>query len=115
MATPGSSFTPTSLGREDNVEWVTEDRYQLRTEVNDCTAYSRQLAARWSAATGVLISASSIRRRLLHRGLSSRVPLYRIPLTANHRQMRMQWAHEHRSWQSDWHQVVFSDESRFNL
>ncbi|GFU72052.1 transposable element Tc1 transposase [Trichonephila clavipes] len=24
-------------------------------------------------------------------------------------------AHEHRDWQADWHQVVFSDESRFNL
>ncbi|GFX77760.1 transposable element Tcb1 transposase [Trichonephila clavipes] len=22
---------------------------------------------------------------------------------------------EHRAWQADWHQVVFSDESRFNL
>ncbi|GFV66124.1 hypothetical protein TNCV_5073261 [Trichonephila clavipes] len=24
-------------------------------------------------------------------------------------------AHEHRSWRADWHQVVFSEESRFNL
>ncbi|GFV71860.1 transposable element Tc1 transposase [Trichonephila clavipes] len=59
--------------------------------VNDRTASSRQLAARWSTATGVLISASSIRRRLLHRGL------------------------RHRACQADWYPVVFSDESRFNL
>ena len=26
------------------------------------------------------------------------------PLTA-----ALQWAHEHRAWQVDWHQVVFSD------
>ncbi|GFW81752.1 transposable element Tcb1 transposase [Trichonephila clavipes] len=39
----------------------------------------------------------------------------RIPLTANHRRLRLQWAHEHRAWQADWHQVVFSDESRFLL
>ncbi|GFY07927.1 transposable element Tc1 transposase [Trichonephila clavipes] len=37
------------------------------------------------------------------------------PLTANHRWLRLQWAHEHRAWQTDWHQNVFSDESRFNL
>ncbi|GFW39020.1 transposable element Tcb1 transposase [Trichonephila clavipes] len=37
------------------------------------------------------------------------------PLTENHRWLRLQWAHEHRAWQADWHQVVFSDESRFNL
>ncbi|GFX23708.1 transposable element Tc1 transposase [Trichonephila clavipes] len=50
--------------------------------------------------------ASSIRRRLLHR---ARVLLYRIPLTANHRRLRLQWAHEYRAW------LVFSDESRFHL
>ncbi|GFY01134.1 transposable element Tcb2 transposase [Trichonephila clavipes] len=83
--------------------------------VNGCTASSRQLATRWFTATGALMSASSIRRRLLHRGLRARVPLYKIPLTANHRRLRLQWAHEHRTWQADWHQVVFSDESRFIL
>ncbi|GFW13540.1 transposable element Tcb2 transposase [Trichonephila clavipes] len=66
-------------------------------------------------ATGVLMSASSIRRRLLRRGLCARVPLYRIPLSANHRRLRLQWAHEHRAWRADWHQAVFSDESCFNL
>ncbi|GFX21117.1 transposable element Tcb2 transposase [Trichonephila clavipes] len=65
--------------------------------VNGRTAFFRQLAARWSTATGVLMSASSIRRRLLHRGLRVRVPLYRMPFTANHRRLRLQWAHEHRA------------------
>ncbi|GFX19304.1 transposable element Tc1 transposase [Trichonephila clavipes] len=83
--------------------------------VNDRTASSRQLEARWCTAIGVPMSASSFHRRLLHRGLRARVPLYRIPLTANLRRLRLQWAHEHRAWQADWHQVVFSDESRFNL
>ncbi|GFV06478.1 transposable element Tcb2 transposase [Trichonephila clavipes] len=69
-----------------------DDQHLLRMAVNDHTASSRQLAACWSTATGVPISASSIYRRL-----------------------RLQWAHEHRAWQADWHQVVFSDESRFNL
>ncbi|GFV53214.1 transposable element Tcb2 transposase [Trichonephila clavipes] len=83
--------------------------------MNEHTASSRQLATRWSIATGVLMSAPSIRRRLLHRGLRLKMPLYMNPLTANHRRMRLQWAHEHRAWQADWHQVIFSDESRFNF
>ncbi|GFT11601.1 transposable element Tc1 transposase [Trichonephila clavipes] len=87
----------------------------LRMAVNDSTASSRQLAARWSTATGILTLASSIRQRLLHRGLCVRVPLYRIPLTANHRRLHLQWAQEHRVWQAHWHQVVFLEESRFNL
>ncbi|GFW30990.1 transposable element Tcb1 transposase [Trichonephila clavipes] len=53
--------------------------------------------------------------RLLHHGLRASVPLYRIPLTVNHRRLRLQWAHEHRAWQAHWHQVVFTDESLFNL
>ncbi|GFV17578.1 HTH_Tnp_Tc3_2 domain-containing protein [Trichonephila clavipes] len=83
--------------------------------MNDRTASSRQLAARWSTAAGVIMSVSSISRRLLHRGSRARVPLYRMPLAANHRRLRLQWAHEHRAWEADWHQVVFSDESHFNL
>ena len=92
-----------------------DDRQLLRMAVNNSRAYSRQLAVLWSTATGVLMSALSICRRLLHHGLRARVLLYRITLTANHRRLRLQWAHEHRAWQTDWHKVVFSDESRFNL
>ncbi|GFV14249.1 transposable element Tcb2 transposase [Trichonephila clavipes] len=54
--------------------------------VSDRTASSRQLTAHWSTAAGVPMSASSIRRSLLHRELRPRVPLYRISLTANYRQ-----------------------------
>ncbi|GFT54279.1 transposable element Tcb2 transposase [Trichonephila clavipes] len=59
--------------------------------------------------------ALSTRQSLLHREFRARVPLYRIPLTAKHRRLRLQWAHEHRAWQAYWPQVVFSYESRFNL
>ena len=83
--------------------------------VNGCTAFSRQLAPCWSIATRVLMSASSICQRLLHHGLCAKVPLYRIPLTSNHQWLHLQCAHWDRAWQADWHQVVFSDESHFNL
>ncbi|GFV50076.1 hypothetical protein TNCV_2354611 [Trichonephila clavipes] len=46
---------------------------------HDTDAFSKQLAARWSTAIGVLISTSSILRRLLHGGLRERVPSYKIP------------------------------------
>ncbi|GFV74440.1 transposable element Tc1 transposase [Trichonephila clavipes] len=35
--------------------------------------------------------------------------------TANHRRLRLKWALKHRAWKADWQQIVFSDESRFNL
>ncbi|GFT38737.1 transposable element Tcb2 transposase [Trichonephila clavipes] len=77
-----------------------DDQHLLRISVNDRTSSSRQSAARCSNATGVLMSASSIHRPLLRSGW---VPLYRISHTANHRRLRLQWAHEHRAWQADWH------------
>ncbi|GFV24587.1 uncharacterized protein TNCV_1914491 [Trichonephila clavipes] len=64
------------------------DQHVLRMAVNDRTTSSRQLAARWSTATGVLMSASSIRRRLLHCGLRARVPLYRISFTDTFEQLK---------------------------
>ncbi|GFW04346.1 transposable element Tc1 transposase [Trichonephila clavipes] len=91
-------------------QWTDEHRTNRKTGSG-----GRQLAARWATATGVLMSASSIRRRLQHRGLRARMPLYGIPLTANHRRLRLQLTHEHRAWQANWQQVFFSCESRFNL
>lgn len=98
-----------------NVTSTRDDRHLVRMARTDRTASSRQLAAQWSIATGVSLCASSIRRRLLQRGLRARTPLYRIPLTLNHRRLRLQWANQHRDWRADWQHVVFSDESRFNL
>ncbi|GFX68436.1 transposable element Tcb2 transposase [Trichonephila clavipes] len=82
--------------------------------LNGRTASSSELAARWSTAIGILMP-SSIRQRLLHHRMRARIPLYRIPLTANHGRLRLQWSHEHRVWWADWQQVVFSDKSRFNF
>ncbi|GIY58064.1 transposable element Tc1 transposase [Caerostris darwini] len=98
-----------------NVRSAREDRHLVRMALTDRPASSRQLTAQWSLATGISLCASSIRRRLLQRGLRARTPLYRIPLTLNHHHLRLQWAAQHRDWRADWQHVVFSDESRFNL
>ncbi|GFT82381.1 transposable element Tc1 transposase [Trichonephila clavipes] len=98
-----------------NVTSAREDRRLVRMAQTDLAVFSIQLAAQWSTATRVSLCASLIRRRLLQRGLQARIPLYRIPLTQNHRRLRLHWANVHRSWRADWQQVVFSDKSRFNL
>ncbi|GFX49327.1 transposable element Tc1 transposase [Trichonephila clavipes] len=104
-----------SMSGPRNVTSAREDRRLVRMAQSDRTAFSRQLAAQWSTATRVSLCASSIRRRLLQRVLRARISLYRIPLTQNHRRLRLHWANVHRSWLADWQQVVFSDKSRFNL
>ena len=92
-----------------------DDRHLVRMARTYRTDSSRQLAAQWLIATGVSLCASSIRRRLLQRGLRPSTPLYRISLTLNHRRLRLQWTNQHRDWRADWRHVVFFDESRFNL
>ncbi|MBJ5579775.1 hypothetical protein JGG64_23210 [Salmonella enterica subsp. enterica serovar Derby] len=59
------------------------------------------------------ISARTISRRLGKSGLQSCRPLQRLPLTKSHRSQRLQWCRDRASWTTEWHRIVFSDESRF--
>ena len=45
----------------------------------------------------------------------ARMPLRRLPLSRDHQHLRLQWARERRHWRAEWRNVVFSDESRFNM
>ncbi|GFT01092.1 transposable element Tc1 transposase [Trichonephila clavipes] len=95
-----------SVSGPRNVTSAREDRRLVRMAQTDRTAFSRQLVAQWSTATGVSLCASSIRRRLLQRGLRARIPLCRIHLTQNYRSLQLHWANVHRSWRADWQQQV---------
>ena len=45
----------------------------------------------------------------------ARMPLHRLPLSRDHKRFRLQWACERCHWRAEWRNVVFSDESRFNM
>ncbi|GFU59425.1 HTH_Tnp_Tc3_2 domain-containing protein [Trichonephila clavipes] len=48
--------------------------------------------------------------------LKSKCPFRALPLTPEHRQLRLQWCQARSMWNvTDWQKVVFSDESRFAL
>ena len=67
-------------------------------------------------ATGTRISAKTVRRRLRCARLRSRRPYVGVPLTVGHKHARLNWATAHRRWtRRQWNEVVFTDESRFNL
>lgn len=59
------------------------------------------------------ISRYTVRRRLRERGITCRRPYRGLVLTLRHRHQRLIWARNHRGQR--WQNVVFSDESRFNL
>ncbi|UYV78707.1 Transposase [Cordylochernes scorpioides] len=56
-----------------------------------------------------------ISRRLVANDLHSCRPLRRLPLTPPNRRQRLEWCRARSTWMTEWHRVVFSDESRFCL
>jgi len=62
------------------------------------------------------ISDSTVRRRLRENQLQPRRPAVRPLLQPRHRRARLQWARQHlRFRQAQWRNVLFTDESRFQL
>ncbi|UYV81055.1 hypothetical protein LAZ67_19002666 [Cordylochernes scorpioides] len=62
-----------------------------------------------------MASARTITRRLVANCLHSCRPLRRLPLTPPNRRQRLEWCRARSTWMTEWHRVVFSDESRFCL
>ncbi|GFU26269.1 transposable element Tcb1 transposase [Trichonephila clavipes] len=68
------------------------------------------------ADVGVAIVPQTISRHLAEANLKSKRPFCALPLTPEHRQLRLQWC-QARSMRNvtDWQKVVLNDESRFVL
>ncbi|GFX68280.1 transposable element Tcb1 transposase [Trichonephila clavipes] len=68
------------------------------------------------ADVGVAIAPQTISRYLVEANLKSKRPFRALPLTPEHRQLRLQWCQARSMWNvTDWQKVVFSNESRFVL
>ncbi|GFW52951.1 HTH_Tnp_Tc3_2 domain-containing protein [Trichonephila clavipes] len=68
------------------------------------------------ADVGVKIVPQTICRHLAEANLKSKHPFRALPLTLEHRQLRLQWRQARSMWNvTDWQKVVFSDKSRFVL
>ncbi|UYV70154.1 hypothetical protein LAZ67_7002012, partial [Cordylochernes scorpioides] len=61
------------------------------------------------------ISTRTISCRLVANRLHSCRPLRRLPLTPPNRRQGLEWCQARSTWMTEWHRVVFSDESRFCL
>ncbi|GFV72003.1 HTH_Tnp_Tc3_2 domain-containing protein [Trichonephila clavipes] len=68
------------------------------------------------ADVGVAIFPQIFSRHLAEANLKSKRPFRALPLTPEHRQLRLQWCQARSMWNvTDWQKVVFSDESWFVL
>ncbi|GFU55192.1 HTH_Tnp_Tc3_2 domain-containing protein [Trichonephila clavipes] len=68
------------------------------------------------ADVDVAIVRQTISRHLAEANLKSKHLFHALPLTPEHRQLRLQWCQARSMWNvTDWETVVFSDEYRFVL
>ncbi|GFV33731.1 transposable element Tcb2 transposase [Trichonephila clavipes] len=89
-----------------------EDRRIVRQALVDPTVTRSTIRA----DVGVAIIPQKISRHLAEANLKSKRPFRALPLTPEHRQLRLQWCQARSMWNvTDWQKVVFSDESRFVL
>ncbi|GFV66750.1 HTH_Tnp_Tc3_2 domain-containing protein [Trichonephila clavipes] len=66
------------------------------------------------ADVAVAIVPQTISGHLAEANLKSKRPFRALPLTPEHRQLRLQWCQARSMWNvTDWQKVVFSDEFRF--
>ncbi|GFX11974.1 transposable element Tcb1 transposase [Trichonephila clavipes] len=89
-----------------------EDRRIVRQALVDPTVTRSTIRA----DVGVAIVPQTISRHLAEANLTSKRRFRALPLTPDHRQLRLQWCQARSMWNvTDWQKVVFSDESRFAL
>ncbi|GFY13381.1 transposable element Tcb1 transposase [Trichonephila clavipes] len=101
---PGSGATRKTTRRED--------RRIVRQALVDPTVTRSTIRA----DVGVAIVPQTISTHLAEANLKSKRPFRALPLTPEHRQLRLQWCQARSMWNvTDWQKVVFSDESWFVL
>ena len=93
-----------------------QDRALLRMVRQDRFLSARALTARMSNLYGMRAGRTTVNNRLLSRGYRAHRPTTKPLLTANHRRLRLEWAHRWRNLTvAHWQHVIFGDESRFQL
>ncbi|KAK7107686.1 hypothetical protein V1264_015566 [Littorina saxatilis] len=93
-----------------------EDRFIQRQALQHRATTCKVIRGQLREATNINVSERTIGNRLHDARLRSRRPAVRPLLTQVHRRARLAWSRRHLRWtRRDWAQVLFSDESRFNL
>ncbi|XP_071133129.1 uncharacterized protein [Mytilus edulis] len=80
-----------------------EERYVRLTSTRDKFIPATRVVHRLSAATGVCVSAQTVRNRLHRLGIHARRPHQGMKLTPNHQHQRLVWTNRHLRWLNrDW-------------
>ena len=93
-----------------------QDDYLQNLTMRNRQIMARALQSKLRTATGVNESDQTIQNRLRADNLRSSRPAVCTPLSQYHRRAHRDWCQRHVLWtRQQWSQVVFSDESQFDL
>lgn len=98
-----------------NTTTAREERHLRTLALRDRFSTTRAVGNHWLETLERRLSMASVYRRIRSYGLRSYRPFWCLPLTPRHRTRRLEWCNERVNWVQEWHNVVFSDESRFCL
>ncbi|GFS91936.1 transposable element Tcb2 transposase [Trichonephila clavipes] len=104
--------------RAENRVWSDQEDHEERRSKNLLQALVDHTVTRSTirADVGAEIVPQTISRHLEEANLKSKRHFHVLPLTPEHRQMRLQWCQARSMWNViDWQKDVFSDESWFVL
>lgn len=103
------SGRPTKLKKDD-------EKYLRVRSLRDRYRTSGELTEDLHSATGTSVDSSTVRRSLRRMGLRGCVAIKKPLLRKGNRQKRKQYAMDHKNWtENDWNQVLWTDESRFEI
>ena len=95
---------------------IRQDRALVRISLSNRRLTSSDLCQEWRQSTGVEVSTSTIRKRLLRSGLRGCKAKKKPKVSEKQRKARIAWAKEHLNLTSEnWDKVIFSDESTFTI
>jgi len=93
-----------------------DERQLKRIVKSDCKQPLSVIRENFVESSGMVVSKSTIRRRLRDMGYNSRIAVHKPLLSNKNIRDRLAWAKEKRDWSlENWKKVVWSDESRFTL
>ncbi|GFV44181.1 transposable element Tcb2 transposase [Trichonephila clavipes] len=93
-----------------------EDHHLVRNSRVQPSASSAKIQDQVAPSLGIPVSSRIIRRCQAEGHLETQCLLRVMPLTPIHRLLRLEWCHARGNWTAvERSQIVFSDESRFNL
>lgn len=93
-----------------------DNRFLRQAALRNQRITSNVLKHKLSAVGNVVVSSSTIRRRLNEARLKNRRPAKRPLLTREHRVQRLRFARDHQHWSvNDWKKVLCSEEMRVSL